>query len=290
MLNTPKLRGLYAEIQSQLFYMIPEKWESIYLYASVIDRIGKLQTGEMFFYYFPKGILKKNPVNVYEVPGRFNLNEEAYLKLADNLYHTIQTLRKEFERMGEKLWSNMTLSIVDAKLSIEYHYENLLNSSYSNYDRHIIWMCKYLQYPIERLSKKDRAMLLEYEQEQDFKNEEIQVYTEGMYHKKVHNSIEYDKSEVEIPEVKEKKKKVEKEKVALDPYEAYKQRKVQYGQYTIEKRKQEEVEKGNKKEDPYEAYKRQMEEKKQKTIEGENRLKQEAEKLKESRNQILNFK
>ena len=78
-------------------------------------------------------------------------------------------------------------------------------------------------------------MLLEYEQEQDFKNEEIQVYTEGMYHKKVHNSIEYDKSEVEIPEAKEKKKKEEKEKVALDPYEAYKQRKAQYGQYENEK-------------------------------------------------------
>ncbi len=282
MLNTPKLRGLYAEIQSQLFYMIPEKWESIYLYASVIDRLGKLQSGEMFFYYFPKGILKKNPVNVYEVPSRFNLNEEAYLKLADNLYHTIQTLRKEFEQMGEKLWSNMTLSIVDAKLSIEYHYENLLNSSYSNYDRHIIWMCKYLQYPIERLSKKDRAMLLEYEQEQDFKNEEIQVYTEGMYHKKVHNSIEYDKSEVEIPEAKEKKKKEEKEKVALDPYEAYKQRKAQYGQYENEKR--------HKKEDPYEAYKRQMEEKKQKAVEEEHRLQQKAENIKESKNQILNFK
>ena len=234
MLNTPKLRGLYAEIQNQLFYMIPEKWESIYLYASVIDRMGKLQTGEMFFYYFPKGILKKNPVNVYEVPSRFNLNEEAYLKLADNLYHTIQILRKEFEKMGEKLWSNMTLSIVDAKLNIEYHYENLLNSSYSNYDRHIIWMCKYLQYPIERLSKKDKAMLIEYEREQDFKNEEIEVYTEGMYHKKVHNSIEYDKNEVEIPQRKEKKE--HEDKIALDPYEAYKQRKVQYGQYENEKR------------------------------------------------------
>ena len=33
-----------------------------------------------------------------------------------------------------------------------------------------------------------------------------------------------------------------------------------------------------------------MEERKQKTIEDENRLKQEAENLKESKNQILNFK
>ena len=280
MLNTPKIRSLYAQIQSQLFYMIPEKWESIYLYASIIDRMGKLQTGEMFFYYFPKGILKKNPVNVYEIPSRFNLKEEEYLKLADKLYYTIQLLRKEFEQEGEKLWSNITLSIVDATLKIEYHYDNLLNSSYSNYDRHIIWMCTYLQYPIERLNKKDRAMLLEYEKEQEFKAEEVEVYTEGMYHKKVHNSIEYDKDEAEISQNKIKKEK--KEKIALDPYEAYKQRKAHYGQYQNEKK--------HKKEDPYEAYKRQMEEEKQKRIEQEQKLQQKAESLKESKNQILNFK
>ena len=280
MLNTPKIRSLYAQIQSQLFYMIPEKWESIYLYASIIDRMGKLQTGEMFFYYFPKGILKKNPVNVYEIPSRFNLKEEEYLKLADKLYYTIQLLRKEFEQEGEKLWSNITLSIVDATLKIEYHYDNLLNSSYSNYDRHIIWMCTYLQYPIERLNKKDRAMLLEYEKEQEFKAEEVEVYTEGMYHKKVHNSIEYDKDEAEISQNTIKKEK--KEKIALDPYEAYKQRKAHYGQYQNEKK--------HKKEDPYEAYKRQMEEEKQKRIEQEQKLQQKAESLKESKNQILNFK
>ena len=274
MLNTSKLKGIYAQIQSQLFYMIPEKWESIYLYASVIDKVGKTQTGEMFFYYFPKGILKKNPVNVYEVPSRFNLKEEAYLKLADNLYYTIQQLRKEFEKMGEKLWSNMTLSIVDAKLSIEYHYEDLENSDYSNYDRHIIWMCRYLQYPRERLSKKDKNMLLAYEREQEFKEEEVQIYTEGMYHNKVHNSIEYNKDEVEAP----------KEKVQLDPYEAYKQKKIQYGQYEGKQ-----GEKKHRKEDPYEAYKRQMEEKKQKTME-ELKFKEEIQSRKESRNQILNLK
>ena len=102
MLNTSKLRSLYVEIQNKLFYMIPEKWESIYLYASVIDGSEKEYRGEMFFYYFPKGILKKNPVNVYEIPNRFNLKEEDYLKLADNLYYTIQELRQEFKRMGEK--------------------------------------------------------------------------------------------------------------------------------------------------------------------------------------------
>ena len=38
----------------------PEKWEEIYLYASVIQQMLNLETGELFFYYYPKGILKKN--------------------------------------------------------------------------------------------------------------------------------------------------------------------------------------------------------------------------------------
>ena len=48
--------------------MIPEKWDKIYLYASITNQINNLQTGELYFYYYPKGILKKNPVNVYEIP------------------------------------------------------------------------------------------------------------------------------------------------------------------------------------------------------------------------------
>ena len=38
MLNhTKKIKEIYEDIQKKLFYMIPEKWESLYLYSSVID-------------------------------------------------------------------------------------------------------------------------------------------------------------------------------------------------------------------------------------------------------------
>ena len=56
------IKDLYSEIRKCLFYMIPEKWESIYLYASVIQRDNGEETGEMFFYYFPKSIIKRNPI------------------------------------------------------------------------------------------------------------------------------------------------------------------------------------------------------------------------------------
>ena len=86
--NTKNIRKIYEEIQRKLFYMIPEKWEEVYLYASVIERLGSLQTGELFFYYVPKGLIKRKPVNVYEIPSKFNIPEEEYLKLVEILYRT----------------------------------------------------------------------------------------------------------------------------------------------------------------------------------------------------------
>ena len=68
-----KIKNLYTEIQRQLFYMIPEKWNKVYLYSSIIERQNNLETGELYFYYIPSGILKKNPVNVYEIPTKFSI-------------------------------------------------------------------------------------------------------------------------------------------------------------------------------------------------------------------------
>ena len=70
------IKDLYSEIRKCLFYMIPEKWESIYLYASVIQRDNGEETGEMFFYYFPKSIIKRNPINLLlnaEIANNFNI-------------------------------------------------------------------------------------------------------------------------------------------------------------------------------------------------------------------------
>ena len=69
----------------------------------------------MFFYYFPKGILKKNPINVYEIPYLYNIDEEAYNVLTNKLYETIKELRNEFKKAEMELWSNLTISIANLK-------------------------------------------------------------------------------------------------------------------------------------------------------------------------------
>ena len=228
MLSTTKLRSIYSKIQTQLFYMIPERWEKICLYASIMEQVNHLQTGEMFFYYYPTGLLKKNPVNVYEIPNKFNIEEEEYMKLVDKLYNTIKELREAFIGTEEQMWTNLTITVENSKFNVEYAYDDLLGSKYSSYDRHIIWKCKYLDFPLERLTKKDKEMVEEYNLEKEFQEEKTKNYTEGMYKKKVHNIVEYDKEESTYNEEKienteePKEKRTIKRKEKIDKYELYK--------------------------------------------------------------------
>lgn len=194
MTTTPKLKELYGELQKKLFYMIPEKWDKIYLYASVIEGINHLETGEMFFYYFPKGLLRKNPVNVYEVPNKFNIDEREYFCLADELYGTIKKMRNTFARINDKKWSNITISIENYKFKIEFDYEDLKTSPYSSYDRHILWRYQYLKTDLNTYQKKERNIILDYLNNKPFmKQEKKDCYIEGIYDVKGHNSIGYDR-------------------------------------------------------------------------------------------------
>ena len=82
------VKNIYAKIQKLLIGLVPENWKSIYLYASVLN--GK--NGEMYFYYFPKKIIKSKPINCYEVPDRFGIDDIAYTNGLKKLYNYIKLL------------------------------------------------------------------------------------------------------------------------------------------------------------------------------------------------------
>lgn len=191
MLSSPSIKLEYAKIQRQLFYMIPEKWDKIYLYASIINQINNLQTGELYFYYYPKGILKKNPVNVYEIPSKFSLDEEMYLKLVEELYNSIKELRRLSRKPQQELWSNLTIKIENFKFTVEYSYEDLLHSEYSNSDRHIIWVYENLNKPLESFSKAERNIINKYlSEDYEIKKE---IYSEPIYKNHNINVVKYRK-------------------------------------------------------------------------------------------------
>lgn len=197
MLENSDVKNIYKEIQKKLYYMIPEKWDKLYLYASITEKAFQMPIGEMFFYYFPKGVLKKNPVNVYEIPSKFNMDETKYLELVKNLYGSIERLRQIFIENGHKVWTNITISIEKFKFKIEYNYDPLSDLEYSNYDRHIIWRYKYLGVDINSIDKKDREILEKYLVNKKIKPEDTESYDEPIYEKPVHNLFDYNKSKFE---------------------------------------------------------------------------------------------
>ena len=193
MINTPNLKKIYKELQKKLFYMIPEKWERVYLYASVIEHPNKLETGEMFFYYFPKSVLKKNPVNVYEVSNKFDLDDDEYLKLADELYGIIKNLRNQMRQEGEDAWTNITVSVEDFRFKIQYGYEDLIGSKFTNYERHIIWRYRYLGISLDSFNKKERKVIKDYYNYGIDNKKTPKVYTEPMYQIDYKNIVDFNK-------------------------------------------------------------------------------------------------
>ncbi len=231
MLRTTKnMKDKYEKIQTCLFDLIPEKWEEIYLYASIIDLQGDTQTGEMYFYYLPKGLLKKKPVNVYEVPKRFNINESEYLKLVDVLYQTIKELRQDFIETEQEIWTNITISIAHCRFKIEFRYDKISQEEYASYVRHVIWRYKYLHLGGE--IKEERKILEKYLDKDEGKKEE---YQSGMYLKTINNIVGYDK---EIKAEQERQEEL-KEKAAIQEKKKEKKR-LEKAKKDEEKRRKEE--------------------------------------------------
>ncbi len=164
MLNhTKRVKEIYNDIQKKIYYMIPEKWEELHLYASVLDNFQEDgSSGELFFYYYPKGIIKKKLVNVYEIPNKFNLDESEYIKIVKKLYEKIKELREQLiNQTGEK-WSNITINIKNAKFKVTYDYTNLSNSILNSYERHVVWRYENLDMGTEKMKKDEKKIINSY--------------------------------------------------------------------------------------------------------------------------------
>lgn len=193
------MKKLYIDIQEKLYYMIPEKWDSIFLYASIFEGINNIESGEMFFYYFPKGILRKEPINVYEIPSKFNIDEEEYDKLTEELYRKIKKLKQEFLKVNNKKWTNITVSIKNYDFIVEYGYEDLKHSEYNSYERHIIWRYIYLNTSLNVYNKEERNIINSYLQKDKCKKKQQRDKdVETIYKNRIHNTINYNKEERQI--------------------------------------------------------------------------------------------
>lgn len=152
-------RILLDKIENLIPKLIPEDWKSIYLYASV-ESTGK---GEMYFYYFPKKLFKSKPINCYEISNYFDVDIHNYNNKLQELYKYIKLLNS----YDNPKWTNVTISVEKNIFTIEYNYNDLKNTKYNDEQRRLIWSYKYLNFPLERMSLKDRLMIENYEEKKE---------------------------------------------------------------------------------------------------------------------------
>lgn len=158
--------------------MIPEKWNKVCLYSSILEHQNNIQTGELYFYYIPKGVLRKNPINVYEIPNKFTIDENQYLKLVDSLYKEIKKLQQAYIELGKAKWNSIIISIGDFEFRVQYNYED---RAFSSYEKHLIFRYKYLNYSIDSFNKEEKEIINRYLIYSKNNNSKVDEYCEVMY-------------------------------------------------------------------------------------------------------------
>lgn len=210
----------YRKIQKQLFEMIPETWKTILLHTAIIDIPGYKPRAEMYLYYLPKGILKRKPVNCYEIPKLFDIDEEEYSRLITNLYNTLKLLRDSYRKSKGKKWSTINIACFVDKFDVEYGFEDLRNSQFTLEERHLIWRYENLDIDIDTLSRRERKFLKEYIDDSRLRfAPKVESCRVPIYEKPVKAVVDYEKS-LTIDELvardTEKKRVEEKEKKKLE--------------------------------------------------------------------------
>lgn len=203
--------------------------------------------GELYFYYFPKGIIKKKAVNCYEVPGLFDIDEEDYSEFINDLYRLMRALRGAYFKKKGRKWSNASVSIENYQFRVEYGFEDLKSSNYSSYERHVIWRYKHLKEDLDSYSKKDKKIIEKYFEDVHFNGElKKEIYIEGVYKQPVKNIVDYEKiltvdeaiaqSGTEFDRVKKMKAKLEKKsKVKVEEEESFNNQILNFGNKQIKK-------------------------------------------------------
>ena len=165
--ETDKAIEIASQIQELIYYIIPEKWKNIELYISMPD-MG-IRKGEIFFYYLPNSIFKRQYINCYEVPYMFNISEKEYSDIMSKLYNKFMILKEELNKNNRNV-EEIYVHITKDKYVMEIATDDIILKKndirknmlmlYSSYENHIIW--RYINLNILPDEKRDKEIIRKY--------------------------------------------------------------------------------------------------------------------------------
>ncbi|HEX9061355.1 MAG TPA: immunity protein YezG family protein, partial [Clostridia bacterium] len=96
-MNLKNTDAIFQKIANIINGMIPEEWDKVYLYGEILEDVQ-----EGFFYYYPTNSNK--PAYYYYVPQEFDIDEDEYDKLHEQLLDNLSELWQEFKNSDQEVW------------------------------------------------------------------------------------------------------------------------------------------------------------------------------------------
>lgn len=156
MINENDLTRYYSEIAERLDEIIPVDWDKIVMYAEEIGDVSSVS----FYYYI------NNNTKVHysgDIPDEYNVSEDIFDSLIDELMKTNKCLWNEFKNAEESTWSSLTFYLdSNWKFKAKFGYER--NAEIGHLEREIRWA--YDELGIIPENEYEKKLLEEYLNEQ----------------------------------------------------------------------------------------------------------------------------
>lgn len=136
-METKNMEKIYQQVANVLVNIIPEEWKKIFLYAEYREGYKRV-----FFYYYP--ITGVKPVYSLDIMDLFNIDEEEFDELENELYKCFSILWEEFKEQEQEQWTNLTFILESTgRMKLNYGYETI--SEISPVDKQDRWESEYLK-------------------------------------------------------------------------------------------------------------------------------------------------
>ena len=130
MISEEILEYHYGEIANKLDEMIPVEWTKI---AMLAEDLGTSCAAGVYFF------TKDNKIYYnHNIPEDFNVDEEVYRKILDELLEINGRLREEFINFGIQPWKLLSF-ILNEDWSFKLNYEYEIDEDIDYMERKIIW-------------------------------------------------------------------------------------------------------------------------------------------------------
>lgn len=148
-METKEMENLYREIAEYLNELIPVEWDTIWMYAEMLDD----SASALFYFTVPD---KEEYYYSHNIPEQFQVSEDIYDSLLINLQRKLRRLREEYAEGTSDKWTTVTMKLTAlGKMSINFDYEDILSLGINMPKRIAIWAYENLGIYPKRKSVRD---------------------------------------------------------------------------------------------------------------------------------------